>query len=125
MLPWFFSLDYYNYASWLSVHFYDMNMLPKTNLDLNDAFINEGNSVITRRANAFSTMAMDQCHEQLKKLFKGERWATGLIEDEGRVRKQMVCGPEAARIVMQFEETSVLKQTRKTEYRHHEETAAS
>ena len=73
MLPWFSSLDYYNYASWLSVHFYDMNMLPKTNLDLNDAFINEGNSVITRTPNASSPMAIAQCHEQLKKLFKGER----------------------------------------------------
>ena len=73
MLPWFFSLDHYNYASWLSVHFYDMNMLPKTNLDLNDAFINEGNFVITRTPNAISAVAIDQCREQLKKLFKAER----------------------------------------------------
>ena len=34
----------------------------------------------------------------------------------------MVCGPEVARIVMELEENSVLKQTRKTEYRHHNKT---
>ena len=27
MLPWFFTLDHCNYARWLFVHFYDMNML--------------------------------------------------------------------------------------------------
>ena len=36
----------------------------------------------------------------------------------------MVCGPEAARILLEFEENSVLKWTRKTEYRHHDETVA-
>ena len=45
MLPWFVSLDQYNYAGQLSVHFYDMNMFPRTNPDVNDAFINEGNFV--------------------------------------------------------------------------------
>ena len=41
MLPRFFSLDHYSYARWWSVHFYDMNMSPHTNSDMNDAFINE------------------------------------------------------------------------------------
>ena len=36
----------------------------------------------------------------------------------------MVCGPEVARIVKELEENSVSKQTRKTEYRNHEETVA-
>ena len=101
-----------------------MNMLPNTNPDVNDAFINEGNFVISRTPNAFSAMGIDQCHEQLNKLVKGEGGATGLTEDEDRLRKWIVCGPEVARIVMEFEENSVLKQTRKTEYRHHEETVA-
>ena len=59
-----------------------------------------------------------------KKLVKGEGGAIDLIEDEDRHRNWMVCGPEVARIVMEFEENSVLKQTRKTEYKHHEETVA-
>ena len=36
----------------------------------------------------------------------------------------MLCGPEAARILLEFEENSVLKWTRKTEYRPRDETVA-
>ena len=61
-LPWFFSLVSQNYASWLSVHFYDMNMLPRTNPDVKDTFINEENLIISRTANGFSPMGIDQCH---------------------------------------------------------------
>ena len=122
MLPWFYSLDHYNYARWLSVHFYNMNMLPHTNPNVNDAFINEGNFVISRTPDAFSAMGIEQCHEQLNELVKGEGGAIGLTEDEDR--QKVVCRPEVARIVMKFEENSVLKQTRKTEYKHHEEIVA-
>ena len=69
-------------------------------------------------------MGIDKCHKQLNKLVEGDGWATGLSEDEDRLREWMVFGPEVARIVLEFEENSVLKQTRKTEYRHHEETVA-
>ena len=102
MLPWFYSLDHYNYARWLSVHFYNMNMLPHTNPNVNDAFINEGNFVISRTPDAFSAMGIEQCHEQLNELVKGEGGAIGLTEDEDR--QKVVCGPEVARIVMKFEE---------------------
>ena len=81
-------------------------------------------TVISRIPNEFSTMSIDQCHEQLNKLVKGDGRAIGLTEDEDRLRKWMVCGPEVARTVMEFEENFVLKQTRKTEYRHYEETVA-
>ena len=84
-LPWFFSLDHQNYASWLSVHFYDMNMLPHTNPDVKDAFINEGSFIISRTPNAFSPMGIGQCHKQLNKLVKGDGGATGLTEDENRL----------------------------------------
>ena len=36
----------------------------------------------------------------------------------------MACGPEVARTLVEFKESSVLKQFRKTEYRHYEETEA-
>ena len=99
-------------------------MLRHTNPDVNDAFINEGNFVISRTPNVFSAMNNDQCYDQLNKLLKGDGGDTGIAEDEDRLRKWMVCGPEVARIVMEFEKNSVLKQTRKIEYRHHEETVA-
>ena len=86
-LPWFFSLDHQNYASSLSVHFCDMNMLPHTNPNVKDAFINEGNFIISRTPDAFSPMGIGQCHKQLNKLVKGDGGATGLTEDEHRLRE--------------------------------------
>ena len=98
MLPWFFILDHYNYACWLSVHFY--YMCSPTNQDVNNTFINERNIVISRTCNAFSVMGIEQCHEQQNKLVKGDGGAIGLTKHEDILRKWMVCGPEVSRIVM-------------------------
>ena len=54
-----FSLDNYNHAHWLWVHFYDVNLLPHTNPDVNDAFINEGNFFISRTPNVLSATGFD------------------------------------------------------------------
>ena len=59
-------------------------------------------------------MSINECPKLQKKLDKGDGGAIGLIEDEDRLRKS----PAIARNAMGFEEISVLKQTRKTEYRH-------
>ena len=63
-------------------------------------------------------MSINECPKLQKKLDKGDGGAIDLIEDEDRLRKRMFCGPAIARNAMGFEENSVLKQTRKTEYRH-------
>ena len=62
-------------------------MLPHKNLDVSDAFINEGNFVISRTPNAFFAIGIDQSHEQLNKLVKADGEAIGLTEDEDRLRK--------------------------------------
>ena len=85
----------------------DINMLPHINLNVNDAFINEWNFVISRTPNTFSAMGMGQCHEEQTKLVKGDGGAIGFAEDEDRLRKWMVCGHEVARIVTEFKENSV------------------
>ena len=72
-------------------------MLPHTNPDVNDAFINEGNFVISRTPTVFSAVDIDQCHEQLNKLLKGDGGAIGLTKDEDRLKKWMVCGPEVVK----------------------------
>ena len=84
-------------------------MLRHTNPDVNDAFINEGNFVISRTPNVFSAMNNDQCYDQLNKLLKGDGGDIGIAEDEERLRKWMVCGPEVARIVMEFEKKTSFK----------------
>ena len=52
LLPWFFALDHYNYARWLSIHWYDMATVDKTNIQVKTAF-EEGCFVITRTKSPF------------------------------------------------------------------------
>ena len=101
-----------------------MKNLQNSNSEVFQGFSNNESFVIPRTSNPFLSMGIDQCYEQLNKIVKGDGSATGLTEDDNTLRKWMVCGPEVARVVMEFEQNSALKNTRKSEYRHHEQTAA-
>ena len=83
---WVFALDHCNYARWMSVHQFDMEMLHKTNPLVYQAFHANGNFVAARTNNDFSSMALDQRHEQLNKYIKGDRGMVGLTEDEEKFR---------------------------------------
>ena len=64
---------------------------------------------------------IDQCHKQLNTIVKGDGGALGITEDEEKFRKWMVCGPEIARMVKEFEHVTILKDE-DTQFRHHEDT---
>lgn len=51
----------------------------------------------------FSAISMDQAHEQLNAMVKGDGGAVGLTEHPGALRRWMVSGPEIARMVSEFE----------------------
>ena len=123
MLPWFFALDHYHYARWLSIHWYDMTTLNDTNLEIAEAF-SKGSFVISRTRNKFSSMGIDQCHEQLNKIVKGDGGAVGLTEDEDMLRRWSICGPEISRMVQEFEHSTVLHKVDSSVFRHHEENPA-
>jgi len=108
IIPWFFALDHYHYARWLSIHWYDMATLDQTNRNTLVAF-NNGDFVITRIQNPFSSMGIDQCHKQLNTIFKGDGGALGITEDEEKFRKRMVCGLEIAKMVKGFEHVTILR----------------
>ena len=65
LLLWVFAFDHYNYAGWMSVHQFDMEMLHKINHLVYQEFHGNGNFVVARTNNDFSSMALDQRHEQL------------------------------------------------------------
>jgi len=52
----------------------------------------------------FSAISLDQAHEQINALVKGESGAVCLTENPGALRRWMVAGPEIARLVTEFEE---------------------
>ena len=124
MIPWFFALDHFHYARSLSVHVSDMKMLEITNPDVYQAFNEFGCFVVSRTKKPFSSMELDQRHEQHNKDVKGYGGVLGLTKDEEKVQHWMVCGPEVAHVVVEFELLSILRKEETTDYRHHEQTPA-
>ena len=66
-LPWIFAFDHVHYARWLSIHHYDMEILTEMNPDVFQKFDVNGNFTVAQTRNRFSTMSLDQRHEQLNK----------------------------------------------------------
>ena len=58
-----------------------------------------------RRPILFSSIPLDQAHEQNNELIKGDCGIIGITENPGALLKWMVAGPELARVVKEFEST--------------------
>lgn len=71
ILPWFFALDHVNYARWLSIHLKDLVNLMNNHPQLLKHF--ENGQFVARKSNRkFSGMALDQAHEQMNAILKGD-----------------------------------------------------
>ena len=55
--------------------------------------------------NTFSSIPLDQAHEQNNELIKGDCGGIGITETPGALLRWMVAGPELARVVKEFEST--------------------
>ena len=119
LIPWMFAMDHPNYARWLSVHYRDMRVLSQTQPDVFKHF-NDGSFVVHKTIRAFFSIALDHAHEQINVIIKGEGGAVGLTENPAALRRWMVAGPELARMVQEFEETS----SQTEEHSHHEQKSA-
>jgi len=76
--PWFFALDRTHYTRWLPVHIRDMECL-ETEIPATSAEFKNGNLVVKTNP-AFSSLLIDQAHEQSNKIVKGDGGAIGLTE---------------------------------------------
>ena len=94
LAPLFFALDHTNYAKWLPVHIKDMKSLPDS---VRAEFEQEGHWVLSKTNNKFSTIPIDQAHEQENAYVKGSGCCTGLTENPTAFRHWMLSGPEMAR----------------------------
>ena len=54
----------------------------------------------------FSAIAIDQVHEQNNAIVKGDEGAVGLTENPAALRRWMISGLEAARLITEFEASS-------------------
>ena len=80
-----FALDHTHYCRWLSVHIRDMTSLSVNHPNIHAKF-RAGTFVMHKTRNKFSTMAIDQCHEQNNGAIKGSRGAVGLTANPAALR---------------------------------------
>ena len=64
----FFALDHHNYASWIPAHIRDIESLPSTILQ---EIEEHHHWVVRKTTNRFSTIPIDQAHEQNNEVVKG------------------------------------------------------
>ena len=100
LAPWFFALDHHNYARWIPIHIRDMESLDAS---IRHEFEECGHWVVQKTTNRFSSIQIDQAHEQNNALVKGSGGAVGLTENPSAFRKWMTAGPEQARLMKEFE----------------------
>ena len=78
-----------------------MECLPTS---IHEEFKEHGHWVISKSKTRFSSIPIDQDHEQNNGLVKGLGGAVGLTENPSAFRKWMIAGPEKARILKEFEQ---------------------
>ena len=105
MAPWFFALDRTHYARWVPVHIRDMTQLSHINASVLSEFM-AGKFTVNKTGRAFSSIAIDQAHEQLNAAVKGDGGIIGLTENETALRRWLIAGPEIARLLDDFESSS-------------------
>lgn len=124
LAPWFFSLDHTNYARWVTVHIRDMVNLSTVHPEVSKEFMN-GNFTVRKTNRVFSSIALDQAHEQNNAAIKTDGGAVGLTQNPEALRRWMVAGPELVRITTEFEASMERKHNKPLETRHHDQTKSS
>ena len=90
-----------------------MKMLPATISDIYQAFLDFGCFVVSKTMNSFSSMGLDQKHEQ-----QNQDVFLGLTENEEKLRCWMVCGLEVRRAVSVSEAACLPIKREKTKFCH-------
>lgn len=123
MVHWMFALDKTNYSRWLPIHIRDMSSLERQLPDVHNEFM-KGKFVVSKTYNKFSSIAIDQAHEQNNAVVKRDGGAVGITENAAALRRWMLSGPEISRLIQEFE-TAINRPTRSKDACHHEETKST
>ena len=84
----------------------------------------KGNFVIHKTRREYSSMAIDQAHEQNNAVIKGDGVATGLTEGPSSLRRWMVARPKVSRLIAGYEAMAGMKDVTYRS-RHHEQTLSA
>lgn len=74
----FFALDHTNYSRWVPIHIRDMKSLPAS---VKQEFCDDGHWVVSKTRRKYSSIPIDQAHEQENKNVKSAGGAVGLTEN--------------------------------------------
>lgn len=116
LAPWSFALDHTNYARWLPIHIRDMKCLSRP---VQESF--RKCWVISKSSNTYSSIPIDQAHEQNNASVKGSGGAVGLTESPVAFRRWMVAGTETARVLQEFESQLKGETNVDEKNKHHEQ----
>ena len=87
----------------------------------------KGHFVVQKSYRPFSSIPIDQAHEQNNKIVKGDGGAIGLTESSSQLLRWMVAGPEISRIINEFKFSEEWMKKRHGEgpnVRHHEQMSS-
>ena len=114
--PFFFSLDHQNYSRWLPIHIFDLKNLPKSV----ESEFKSGKFVVTKTSRIFSSIPLDQAHEQLNKDVKTSGGIIGITQNPKTLSKWMTSGPELIKATSSFEDNFINVKT--NVFSHHSQT---
>ena len=80
-----------------------------------------GNFTVRKSKNVFSSIPVDQAHEQNNALTKGDGGAVGLTYNPSALLRWMIAGPEVARAIEEFRDGHQ-HCGRREDTRHHDQT---
>ena len=101
LVLWFHALDHTPYARSIPVHLRDMIALPMKHPGVSREF-RAGNFTVRKTKNVFSSIPIDQAHEQNHALIKGDGVAVGVTDNPSALLRWMIAGPEVARAIEEF-----------------------
>ena len=100
-----------------------MSALQSNHPDVYKQFV-DGNFTVIKTGRPFSAVAIDQAHEQNNACVKGDGGAIGLTENPSALKRWMLCGPEMARLINEFETHAEKKKTINMLH-HHDQNSQS
>ena len=119
---WFHAMDHTNYARWIPVHLKDMAELPERHPEVARQF-RDGSFTVQKSKKIFSSIAIDQAHEQNNACIKGDGGAVGLTDNPSALRRWMIAGPEVVRAIEEFQREN-LHSGKENNIHHHDQTAS-
>ena len=84
IIRWYFPLDHFHYARWLSVHLFDSMTLDIVHKDVFENFL-LGHFCFKKTNKVFSKIALDQLHEQNNRIIKSSELMIQLLFDGNHV----------------------------------------